>query len=385
MNVARDAFDSYRALDWREEVVRSLLVVVLGCGALGSHLSECLAAMGVGCIVLVDDDVVQPHNRLRMATVTAKDVGRGKVEALTEGLGHRFGDIVKVIPLVGSAQTTLGSGMVRRAACVFLCADNRAGRHFGCRVARAVGTPHVSGAIDGFMGMVSGVFDPPHSACYECTLSRQERDALMPVRFSCAPHADQRAPSAPTTPMAAAMTAAWMTEMMLRYVHGEREGLLGQRIFINPLRNSVRVAQFQRRAHCACAGVTPIEKPTVLDVSRVQMTPRGLLREAGTGGGWVVLNYVLVTEEMCRRCGFTRTLDPPRHEAMPSICPDCASAMTAVAMVNMLSEQSPFSDYTFARLGLPLLDAVMVNNGNGARTFELGRDARWLGLVEEAH
>jgi adenylyltransferase/sulfurtransferase len=376
----REVFDSYRALaggQWSEEVVRSQSVIILGCGALGSYLAECLAAMGVRTIALIDDDIVQPHNRLRMALVTADDIGRAKVEAVADGLRRRFGDITQAIPLLGNVQTMLGHGLVRRAACVFLCTDNRAARQYGCRRARTAGTPHLSGAIDEFFGMVSGVFAPPQSACYECTLNERERRELMAARFSCAPKPDERAPSVPTTPIAASISAAWMTHLFLRYAHGERDGIVGQRIFINPLRNTVQVAEFQRRLDCACAGEPHVAEPIALNVSRDEMTPRLLLREAASvcgKGGWVVLDYPLVTEEMCR-CGLTRTLDPPRHEAALSVCPDCASPMTAIALVNMLSEQSPFADCTFAQLGLPLLHSVTVRGSQGMEVFELSGDA----------
>lgn len=377
----REVFDSYRALAggrWSEEVVRSQSVIIVGCGALGSYLAECLAAMGVRSIALIDDDIVQPHNWLRMALVSVDDIGRAKVDAVADGLRRRFGDITQVVPLMGSVQTMLGHGLVRRAACVFLCTDNRAARQYGCRAARAVGTPHVSGAIDEFFGMVSGVFAPPQSACYECTLNERERRELMAARFSCAPQPDERAPSVPTTPIAASITAAWMTHLFLRYAHGGRDGVMGQRIFINPLRNVVQVAEFQRRPDCTCAGEPHVAEPTALNASRDTMTPRLLLRAAESVcgmGGWVVLDYPLVTEEMCRRCSLTRTLDPPRHESALRFCPDCASPMTAIALVNMLSEQSPYADCTFAQLGLPLLHYVTVRGSEGMKVFELSGDA----------
>jgi adenylyltransferase/sulfurtransferase len=383
----RDAFESYRALAgerWSEETVRSLFVIVLGCGALGSWLAEMLAAMGVKSIALIDDDVVQPHNRLRMALVSADDVGRAKVDAVADGLCRRFGDVTHVVPLSGNVQTTLGHGLARRAACVFLCTDNRAARLRGCQSARRARTPHLSGAIDEFFGMVSGVFVPPQSACYECTLTERERKELMPLRFSCAPQPDERAPSVPTTPIAASITAAWMTHLFLRHAHGEQD-VIGQRIFLNPLRHVVRVAEFPRRPDCTCAGET-VADVIALDAARDEITPRQLLRKAESLCGadaCVMLDDALVMEEICPQCGTWRRLTPPRPAAAPSSCPHCDAPMMPLAQTSLLTAEDALAHFTFAELGLPPLPAVLVRGSNGARTFELSGDARRLGLTEE--
>jgi hypothetical protein len=391
--MARDVFDSYsRLAGWSAEIVRRMLVVIVGCGTLGSTLAEMLAAMGVGSargggIALLDHDFVEPHNRLRMSLVGPDAVGTAKVHAVADGLRRRFGDLARPIPLFGMAQTTLGAGLARRAACVFLCADNRLGRHRGCVVARAVGTPHLSGAIEGTLGMVCGLFDPPASACYECTLSAKERRELMPVRNLCSPEPAGPAPSVPTTPLAASITAAWMAQMMLRYADGERDGLLGQRLFINPQIHRVHAAQFRPRADCSCAGQMRAEAPVSLPASREEMTPRDLLREAAPvcgQHGAVALDYSLVTAAVCRRCGADGALDLPRHEADPPRCPACGEPMEAVAWTRMLDEAHPLADHTFAHLRLPPLHPVAVCGSAGMKTFELSGDARRLGLAGEA-
>ncbi len=56
--------------------------VVVGAGAIGSVLAVRLARSGVGELVLVDGDVVEPHNLERVDCYTEEDVGRPKVEAL---------------------------------------------------------------------------------------------------------------------------------------------------------------------------------------------------------------------------------------------------------------------------------------------------------------
>ncbi len=61
-------------------------VLVVGCGALGTHTAEALLRAGVRHLVLVDRDVVEVHNLHRVALFTPKDLGRPKAEVAREKL-----------------------------------------------------------------------------------------------------------------------------------------------------------------------------------------------------------------------------------------------------------------------------------------------------------
>ena len=57
-------------------------VVIVGAGGTGSHLVLQLAHLGIGRLVLVDPDIVEPSNLGRLVGATTADVGRRKVEVL---------------------------------------------------------------------------------------------------------------------------------------------------------------------------------------------------------------------------------------------------------------------------------------------------------------
>lgn len=61
-------------------------VLILGAGAIGSHVAWILAAHGVGHLIVLDDDDVEESNLNRQLLYTRDDIGRPKVEALVDHL-----------------------------------------------------------------------------------------------------------------------------------------------------------------------------------------------------------------------------------------------------------------------------------------------------------
>jgi len=59
-------------------------VVIIGCGGLGSTAAVYLASSGIGTVNLVDYDVVTVSNLHRQVFYKTKDIGKPKVEVLTE-------------------------------------------------------------------------------------------------------------------------------------------------------------------------------------------------------------------------------------------------------------------------------------------------------------
>jgi bacteriocin biosynthesis cyclodehydratase domain-containing protein len=66
--------------------LRRARVVVLGCGGLGTWTAWSLACLGIGSLVLVDDDRVDASNLNRQLLFAAADVGRPKADVARERL-----------------------------------------------------------------------------------------------------------------------------------------------------------------------------------------------------------------------------------------------------------------------------------------------------------
>lgn len=65
------------------------MVVILGCGGIGSHVSVILASSGVGKLILVDNDVIEISNLTRQILFTEQDVGLPKTTVLRRELLQR--------------------------------------------------------------------------------------------------------------------------------------------------------------------------------------------------------------------------------------------------------------------------------------------------------
>jgi hypothetical protein len=69
-------------------------LIIIGCGAVGSHVGLCAAKMGFSNFVLFDADIVEEHN-LPNQTYEPEHVGQPKVEALAAVL-KRFNPEIQV-------------------------------------------------------------------------------------------------------------------------------------------------------------------------------------------------------------------------------------------------------------------------------------------------
>lgn len=119
-----------------------LTVGVVGCGATGSSTAHLLSRLGVGKILLVDNDIVERSNlsRLYGATAADADAGRAKVEVLKDFIsGAAIGTQVRTIKdWIGSEKSR---SALKSCDVIFGCTDDNSGRIFLNRFAHFYLTP----------------------------------------------------------------------------------------------------------------------------------------------------------------------------------------------------------------------------------------------------
>ena len=110
-----------------QHLLGELTVGVVGAGGTGSPTAELLARLGVGRLVLVDDDVIDDKNVTRIHESRLRDVGSPKVETLKRRLGST-GTGTRIEAVKGRITDRAVARALRQCDVVFGCTDDQGGR-----------------------------------------------------------------------------------------------------------------------------------------------------------------------------------------------------------------------------------------------------------------
>ena len=140
-----------------QEILCGKSVAVVGLGGLGGHICEQLARLGVGNLILIDSDVVEPNNLNRQMFATEKTLGTSKIKAaiarLTDVNPH-----VKYSSHRDYLTDDNGAELLRRADIVMDAVDNIPTRYVLEKCCEKLKLPFVHGSIGGWWGQVSVIF-----------------------------------------------------------------------------------------------------------------------------------------------------------------------------------------------------------------------------------
>jgi proteasome lid subunit RPN8/RPN11 len=176
-----------------QRLVGQLTVCIVGNGGTGSATAEQLARLGVGRLVLVDDDAVSASNVTRIHEAARVDVGRPKAEVLAGRL-RRLGTGTRVTAVVGRITSEVIARELLASDVVFGCTDDQGGRAVLSRLAYWYLTPVIDmgflidnerGVVRDLTGRVTTML--PGSACLFC---RGRIDAEM-IRLEAMPLAER--------------------------------------------------------------------------------------------------------------------------------------------------------------------------------------------------
>lgn len=129
-------------------------VLIIGAGGLGSPVSLYLAAAGVGCIGIVEHDVVSISNLNRQILYTETQMDRPKALCAVEQLRQLNSDIDIVMHDV-RIDSSNALQIVSQYDMVVDACDNFATRYLIGDVTAAKGMPYIYGAVGGLDGQVS--------------------------------------------------------------------------------------------------------------------------------------------------------------------------------------------------------------------------------------
>jgi molybdopterin/thiamine biosynthesis adenylyltransferase len=203
-------------LEGQAKLLRSTVAVV-GLGGLGGYVTEALARMGVGRLMLVDGDVFEEHNLNRQTLSAEAKLGTEKTQAARQ----RVAEINSAVEVTSHAALLTRKNLPRLlkgADVVVDGLDRLPTRLILQDGAQTLGIPMVHGSIAGFLGQVMTIFpgDPGlHSLYGEAgDLPEQGLEAQLGT------------PAA--TPMA---VAAWEAQEVVKILVGQGE-LLRHRLLV---------------------------------------------------------------------------------------------------------------------------------------------------------
>ena len=182
-DLSREELDRYSRQVMLDEIgyggqlkLRGARICIAGSGGLGNPVATRLAAMGAGCLRIVDRDIVEASNLHRQTLFDDGDVGSVKVEAAAAKL-RRMAPSCRIEELAVSINDGSAREVVEECDVVVDALDSVNARYALNRACIDLGIPLVTGAAVGVTGQVFTVI-PGRTACYNCIFPGLDEDSM---------------------------------------------------------------------------------------------------------------------------------------------------------------------------------------------------------------
>lgn len=153
---------NFRSLSFAEQaaLLRAQIAVV-GLGGLGGAVSEILARLGVGRLILIDGDRFEESNLNRQLFSTIEALGTPKAEAAALRI-RAVNPAIETDPRNTFLTAENGRGLLSGCQAAVDCLDNLPSRFVLEDACRSCGIPLVSAAVAGSSGHVMSVYPEDH-------------------------------------------------------------------------------------------------------------------------------------------------------------------------------------------------------------------------------
>ena len=204
-----------------QQKLKQAKVLIVGVGGLGCPIALYLATAGVGCLGLIDDDIVSLSNLHRQVLYDEADIGQPKAQCAVRHLQKKNRDIeLTAYPMRLTKENA--ETLIRDYDIVVDGCDNHATRYLISDVCHRLQKPYVYAAIGAFQGQV-GILCYDHDAPTYRTLFPDE-EAMLSVEAGKGVIG--------TTPAVVGSIAA---NEVLKLTVGFGEALIGKVLFIDLL------------------------------------------------------------------------------------------------------------------------------------------------------
>jgi integrative and conjugative element protein (TIGR02256 family) len=162
-------------------ILKNACVNVMGVGAIGSEIADCLAKAGIGRVFLFDDQTLKAHNAIRHLA-GLDHVGEGKVTAVAEIISHH-NPFIRVAPIpLNLYELAVGYHLQDDSISISSIADDNTEGFINEQLVIANRPAFYVRALRG--GKVGRIFRviPGKDACFNClTLYRQQRKDFIEI------------------------------------------------------------------------------------------------------------------------------------------------------------------------------------------------------------
>lgn len=219
----------------RQENLGHKSAVVIGCGALGSHISGHLVRAGVGKLVLADRDFVEWHNLPRQALYDEADAEAGVPKAVAAAKRLRkINSAVEIQEHIVDVNADTIEDLIAGADVVLDGADNFEVRYLLNEACVKHSIPWVYGGVLGTYGLTAAIV-PGETPCLRCMLGPMPPPGAVPT-----------CETAGVLGPAVAIIAALETTEGLKILLERQESLLHSMVMVDVWTGDFEQAQTQK-------------------------------------------------------------------------------------------------------------------------------------------
>ncbi|MFQ6103288.1 MAG: ThiF family adenylyltransferase [Candidatus Glassbacteria bacterium] len=361
-------FERLSQIPWfSRESLASKSAIVIGSGALGNWLLPHLVLNGIGCVLIVDKDVIEESNLPRSPLFTQGDIGEPKARVAARKL-RSLDPEVSVHSIVGDVQWDVGLANFKYADVVCGAVDSRLARLRINHKAWVTNTPFIDGGIDGpsLTGRIR-TFIPRKGACLECSMYPQDYE-LLEREYPCT---DDAGTGAPTMSTIAAVTSSLEVNEALKLLLGMEDRLrAGCELRWDLMHNTFIETQIPRRSGCYFDHDSLIGETIVLTKPVDRLTLSEVFELAAEElGAEATLEFSrdIVTALVCENCGdCKKTLRVLGKISRQETECRCFGRLHPLTYVHSLTrgdlEVLPYLNLSLSEIGIPSGDIISAHS-----------------------
>ncbi|MFX0173671.1 MAG: ThiF family adenylyltransferase [Candidatus Hodarchaeota archaeon] len=166
-NVRSTKYDRQERLQlWDQNIIKNSTVLIAGIGGTGSEVAKNLSLLGIGHLILVDDDSIEFSNLNRQLIFREEDVGQRKAIIAKKRIQEGFNPDIEISSYANMLQN-IPMRLFEEADIIAGCVDNFLARQFLNSITIELNKPLIDSATDGYFGQVQYV-KPRLTACLAC-------------------------------------------------------------------------------------------------------------------------------------------------------------------------------------------------------------------------